>query len=182
MLPSWVAELAGGASNSSYTKIYIPESAGVGYYYLGAIVDATGVVTESNELNNSKSSSTKMMMFYPDLSPTMISGPSKAKRGDYINLKYMIKNLGNYGASGFTVKFYLSRDKNITSTDKYLGSRSIAGLAAGASITTTNQLYIPLSLAKGYYYIGIIVDTTNSIKESNEANNKIYYTRLILIT
>ncbi|MBI5562549.1 MAG: hypothetical protein HY894_06845, partial [Deltaproteobacteria bacterium] len=70
------------------------------------------------------------------------------------------------------VKFYLSTDTVIDpATDVYIGQRSIASLAGGASSGWTSNIWIPGTTAPGTYYIGAIADATNTNAETDETNN-----------
>lgn len=44
-------------------------------------------------------------------------------------------------------------------------------LGAGASNTARSTITIPSTVATGTYYLGAIVDPTNAVTETSEANN-----------
>ncbi len=113
---------------------------------------------------------------YRDLIVQSIDGPDTGGAGGTISVTNTIKNQGNSATSAaFYVKYYLSADATITSSDILLGQRSVAaGLAAGASSTNTTNLTIPATLAGGSYYVGAIADATNTVSESDENNNTGY--------
>ncbi|MEL7670547.1 CARDB domain-containing protein [Methanobacterium sp.] len=170
--------LNAGISNTEYTNFTIPYDAS-GNYYIGAIVDSTNTVFESDESNNIKAFSTTIEVCSPDLVITSIStGTTTYKRGDKITIQNTVKNQGKIASGGFYVNFYLSNDSNITTSDTYLGQRYISGLNAGASNTTTTSFTVPSSLS-GNYYIGAIVDSTNAVFESDESNNIATYSNTI---
>ena len=166
--------LNAGISNTEYTNFTIPYDAS-GNYYIGAIVDSTNTVFESDESNNIKAFSTTIEVCSPDLIITSIStGTTTYKRGDKITIQNTVKNQGKIASGGFYVNFYLSNDSTITTSDTYLGQRYISGLNAGASNTAYTNFTVPSSLS-GSYYIGAVVDSTNAVFESNESNNiKVY--------
>jgi subtilase family serine protease len=87
----------------------------------------------------------------------------------------IVKNQGTVGTGStpFRVGFYLSKDKTITTSDTFLGSRSVSSLAAGASSQAATQVRIPADLTLGTYFIGAIADDTNVITETNELNNNL---------
>jgi len=73
--------------------------------------------------------------------------------------------------SSFNVRIYLSTDANITTSDTTLATRSVSSLNAGASNTATTTAIMPSGTTPGTYYIGVIVDYTNAVSETNENNN-----------
>ncbi len=107
----------------------------------------------------------------PDLVMTQISGPASAATGTKVDLVNTVKNKGVSSAGSFYVGFYLSTDAVITTSDTYLGRRSVSGLAAGAKKSATTSVMIPAALAAGTYYIGAIADCNNARAETDETNN-----------
>ena len=59
----------------------------------------------------------------------------------------------------------------ITSGDIPLTTVGASVLNAGASQTLSGSGQIPTTIAKGTYYIGAIVDSSDVIPEGNENNN-----------
>jgi serralysin len=53
-----VSSLTAGASNTASVTVTVPSTVAVGTYYLGACADNLGAVTESNETNNCRASTT----------------------------------------------------------------------------------------------------------------------------
>ena len=92
----------------------------------------------------------------------------------------IVKNqgAGGTGSTPFRVGFYLSKDKTITTSDTFLGSRSVSSLAAGTSSQAATQVRIPADLPLGSYYIGAIADYTHVIAETNELNNALAGNRI----
>ena len=88
-----------------------------------------------------------------------------------------VKNQGDAASTTFVVRYYLSQDNAISATDYYLGEKSFAGLAAGAtSPLDQSGLVVPATIPTGTYTIGWIIDAANSVNESNETNNSGYVT------
>ncbi len=181
------SSLSGGSSSSGTSTVTIPSNIALGNYYIGAIADATGVVAESGESNNATFSTTQCVVAAapkPDLNVTSIRGPITGKAGRSISITSTVKNLGTV-STGTTsyVKFYLSTDTDITTSDIYLGQRSISSsLSAGSSSTGTTTVTIPLSIARQSFYIGAIADATFRVSESNENNNAAYSQTKITIS
>jgi hypothetical protein len=102
---------------------------------------------------------------------------NNAKPGNAIAVQFSVTNKSQAFAAASNVSFYLSTDRTITTTDRLLGTVSIPSLNGQF---TSNLFSTNLSLpgfgdgiwyAGGTYYIGMIVDSGNTIAESNEVNN-----------
>ena len=107
----------------------------------------------------------------PDLIVQGIEVPASILPGATVLATDMIMNQGNADAGGFEVKFYLSVDTVITTTDTYLGSRNVISLTAGVSLSGTTTLTMPEDIEAGDYYVGAIADAGNSVAELDETNN-----------
>lgn len=97
----------------------------------------------------------------------------RVTRGHTILLEMTFEN---NGASTQTprVGYYLSTDRNITTSDTLLATRTPT-VGRNTVYTTTQQLVIPSSLTRGTtYYLGAIIDDQNTIAEINEDNNATY--------
>lgn len=112
----------------------------------------------------------------PDLaittgSPTVT--PSTVDPGGTVSLSaWTVKNQGNTNSGSFSNGFYLSTDSVITASDTYLTGNSNSNLAPRAQFNWGSPtLTIPDGTPPGNYYIGILVDRTNVVSESNENNN-----------
>jgi len=83
-------------------------------------------------------------------------------------------SVGNRGTSFTTVPvtFYLSTDRNITTSDWYMGSTTVS-LAPGAHPAAYVNFPIPATFPTGTYYFGYIVDPWGSVAEADEANNAV---------
>ncbi|MEN0047173.1 MAG: CARDB domain-containing protein, partial [Bacteroidota bacterium] len=89
---------------------------------------------------------------------------------------YKIKNIGFSDASVSYVGYYLSTDKNFTTSDIFLGHDYVGGLAQRES--STENFMIDLSgmdIPEGEYYVGTVIDYMDSVVEVNEDNNNDYF-------
>ncbi|QYO62699.1 S8 family serine peptidase [Leptolyngbya sp. 7M] len=105
--------------------------------------------------------------------------------GSTVNTNFRIYNTGSGNSSLFGVDFYLSNDSTITPSDYSLGSPGSYALSGGGSIRIADQLELPpatdpiwTDFKNGSAYIGVIVDRTNQVGETNERNNIISSERL----
>jgi subtilase family serine protease len=92
-----------------------------------------------------------------------------------------VKNQGAGNAGVFYISLYLSTDAVITTSDKYIGRVYMSGgLAAGTQQTVNITGTISFTQAPGSYFLGGIADYTNTVKESNEANNSLAGNKLVI--
>jgi hypothetical protein len=132
----------------------------------------------------------------PNLVVKIIQAPGKATCGQQLgdDVTAQVANTGKADAAGFYLGLYLSEDEKITAQDFRLspprpdgrttptartfaasGHTYIEGLPAGKSLEIglhgANQ--IPTSLPEGTqrYWLGIVVDDTAAVRESDEGDN-----------
>ena len=79
------------------------------------------------------------------------------------------------------VGIYLSTDDVITTADTYVGYRYVSSLSAGASSAADTVLTIPTGIAPGDYYLGVIADYGNTVKEFDETNNALAGNRITIV-
>jgi subtilase family serine protease len=168
------SSLAPGTSSSGTTSVTIPATVTPGTYFAGAIADATGLVTESNENNNAMCDTASIVITAapkPDLVISSLDAPASGKRGSYLKITSTVKNQGGARSSSSYLKFYLSTDSVITTGDRYIGQRTVTTLDPGATTTASSYITLSTSITPGSYYIGAIADATNIVGESDENNN-----------
>ena len=194
---STITGLGSNPTTGTFTRsLTLPEindpfwqtNSGDGTYHIGMVIDPLNQVAESNELNNRN---TGFLLDWDDVivnntlsadlvatSANVVLEPQTA--GNTFDFEYDISNLGGAATGNYTVSFYLSSNGFISTTDLSLGSVSLSSLAAGASTgTLTTQLTMPgvndafwlANGGNGDYTVGMIIDSGNSVAESNEANN-----------
>ncbi len=96
---------------------------------------------------------------YPDMTAEISFSNNAPKDGDTVKISAAIKNIGSFGANSFTSELYV---------DGVLKDSKVLSVAAGA----TGTMEINYVVSKTHE-VKVKVDTTNKIKESNEANNEI---------
>ncbi|MCI0331122.1 MAG: hypothetical protein L0196_09315 [candidate division Zixibacteria bacterium] len=121
-------------------------------------------------------SNTLAQQVSPDLVITtnpIIVTPTIASPGSEVILSsWKVQNRGMRGVGTFNNGYYLSVDPIITRQDTKLGGNTnsqLGGIQLYEWPATT--LIIPPNLAPGYYYLGIFVDESNAVLESDESNN-----------
>ncbi|MBI1912826.1 MAG: hypothetical protein HYS21_12605 [Deltaproteobacteria bacterium] len=106
-----------------------------------------------------------------DLVVSALSMPMSAQTGAALALSSTVSNNGTGGSANSWLRFYLSADTVIDSSDMVLGSRLVGSIAGGGSSTGITNLTIPLNTVPGTYYIIGVGDSEDENLESNETNN-----------
>lgn len=177
-----VTNLVAGASNpasgTTQTTCAIPPVA-AGPYYVLAVDDSGGVITESVESNNVLAT-TGTLNIGPDLVATALTA---SKSGNTVPVNDTVANQGNRNVSTtFTVTYYLSTDTVYQAGDIALASgtggsgtctRTLGSLNAGSSNSSGNiTCYKPTGTLAGVLYYVLAVDDSGSvISEYDETNN-----------
>jgi subtilase family serine protease len=164
-----VPALAPGASDVATLSVEIPAGTLSGSYYIVAKADSTGVVEESYESNNVKS--TTSVKVGPDLLITSFIAPLTANAGDPIVVTDLIKNQGGATTPVTTTTFYLSANTTFDAADLAIGSRSVNPLTYNVTNSAATTLTIPETTAVGTYYIFAQADSGNAAAEVVETNN-----------
>ena len=165
---SYVSSLGAGSSTTITPSFNIPGGILGGNYYIGAIVDATSLVKESNENNNAKAGNIVSVIYIPkpDLTINSLTVDifSDIPGWMYVDTQIDV-NPDSYTIPDFYVHYYLYRTSN-NALVKDLGNQIITysyGLMPGLSTS---------GLASDYYYIKAVADSTNLVAETNENNNE----------
>ncbi len=165
-----IPTLAATVVSTSPTSLTIPAGTVSGTYYVLAKADAAGVIVETIETNNTRSSGA--IKIGPDLIVSPLSVPATGAAGLVITVTDTTKNqTGTSTAPISTTKFYLSTNTTWDAGDVALGSRSIPSLVAGATSTGPTSLTIPAGTTTGTYYIIAKADADGLIFETSEINN-----------
>ena len=161
--------LAPGVSEPASTTLSIPAGTLAGTYYVVAKADGTGVVPETQELNNQKFSSA--MKIGPDLILSSTVVPTVAGAGVAVIVANTVKNQGTSAAGASTTSFYLSTNFALDGSDVLLGSRAVPPLEANATSAVSTAVVIPAATVTGTYYVLVKADANDEVGESSETNN-----------
>ena len=113
----------------------------------------------------------------PDLKGRSFESQEPLVWGQKFGVDATIANQGRARAGRSVVKFYLSNDRTINRRDVYLGSTTVAALAAGDTYTIEDlALRLPHRTPRSFshtdrVYIGMIVDANNQVSECHDLNN-----------
>lgn len=101
--------------------------------------------------------------------------PAATDRNTTLSFRFTVENRGTTDQSSVPVRFYLSSDRIITTSDYYLGSTTLS-LNDGVLSTLTAWVTVPSSAPTGNRYLGWIIDPLNSVAEADEGNNAVAMT------
>ena len=168
-----VGGLSAGATSPESISLTAPSSAGTSYY--GACVDA--VTGESDTTNNCSSAvSVTVSPPPPPTGPDLgISGvvaviglDGITPPGWPLSLSAWVRNDGDAASTATTLRYYLSTDATITTSDTSVGTAAVGALAAGAT-SSSPRLDFNAPSSAGTYYYGACVDAVTG--ESDTTNN-----------
>ena len=162
--PATIYYTTDGSAPSTVSSIYsapisITENTTLKYFAVDSLGNQESVKTGSYGIN------------VIDLIVSSLSAPSSIYTGVSYTVSNTVKNIGNISSTTSYLKFYLSTDANIDSSDLYLTQRSVGSLSWGASNSANTTIKLPVTLSPGTYYIGAIADANSTNTEFDETNN-----------
>ncbi len=92
-----------------------------------------------------------------------------------------VRNIGTTTTLPFLVTFYASTDQNITPDDRPIGAVYVPALEPFTYVTCRWQGAFPGNIPLGNYYVGWIIDSTNSVVEISETNNTAFLPALLTV-
>ncbi|MDH3348745.1 MAG: S8 family serine peptidase [Desulfobulbaceae bacterium] len=162
-----VSSLDPASTSLENVLVTAPETSDV--YWVGACVDP--VPEESPTTNNCSSGiqiTVSDLPTYPDLvvlSPSV--DKSSLQSGESLEISATVKNIGDGAANSTTLRYYLSVDSTITTSDTALPTDYVTSLEPNA--TSIENLSISAPASPDTYWIGACVDTVSG--ESTTTNN-----------
>ena len=167
----YTSALSSGRSEYDSESFFLPTNLAAGTYYIGAIADYTGNVSESNEGNNARILRSFTISGRPDLVVSSGSASGNFSAGGLVYANATVRNQGTGTAGSSRVGYYLSTNSIISTADTRLDDDYTSALSSGRSEYDSESFFLPTNLAAGTYYIGAIADYTGNVSESNEGNN-----------
>jgi subtilase family serine protease len=171
---------SGRSSGKKTISVTLPSNVWYGTRYIHYAVDATNIVSESDENNNFGSLAINVSQL-----PDMVALNGRANTSVIIPkvsfpIEFQLQNRGYSATTGtMAVEIYHSTDSSVTTSDKLLWSGSV-GVLNALQYWPTSGLYkksVTLSGKVGFppktktEYIGIWVNRLSKIKESSTRNN-----------
>ena len=133
----------------------------VGTYHLGALVDASGAVAESDEENNALALGSTIEIFVPpppapDLTLTTLElEPASVAVGGTLQLSFTVRNQGDLASGSVRVELHLSEDAEVDASDLLLAqSLTIGSLGPGEEAPNALQVALPGEVTQGTWTLG----------------------------
>ena len=159
----YVSSLGAGSSTTVTYTYTAPSFSSTRDVTVAAAADSTGAIAESNEGNNTRSTSFRVIAL-PDLIVSALSvNKSEYIAGETITVTAMVKNQGQSGVGGFYV--------SLTSPDLTTQNKYVSSLASGSSTTVSFSYTAPSFASTKTLTVTATADSTGAVAESNEGNN-----------
>ena len=166
--------LTAGASYTDSESITLPSTITAGNQYLIFVTNFASTQGETNDANNSFA--VPISVSAPDLTITSASAPAATTLSEPISVSWTVKNIGSVAAPGdWSHAFYIGSsptfdpNKDILITSDYEGAAS--PLAAGASYTDDDDLYLPANTPTGNDYLIFVTNAAEAQGETNYTND-----------
>ena len=153
------------ASRISAESISLTAPSSVGTYYYGACVES---VSGETDTGNNCSAAVTVTVGAPDLvvdAPTVSN--SRPTAGASFTLSATVRNQGSGASAATTLRWYLSTDAPVSTSDTEVGTALVSTLAASRISAESISLTAPSSA--GTYYYGACVESVSG--ESDAGNN-----------
>ena len=107
----------------------------------------------------------------PDLIVSSVSAPATAVMGQAIQLVYTLSNAGGTNVFGPWFNEVRVATNSAGAGAQFIGNQNfVSEIPAGGSTVVTQSVILPAGVF-GTRYLGVVVDSSNVILESNETNN-----------
>jgi subtilase family serine protease len=144
-----------------------------------AITAAYGADTSTNDDPTSDDNTGLAEQNGPDLVISNLTAPAGGAPGGQIVVPNTVKNQGNNASGSFYVTYYLAPNTSFNNMievgSQYTPSNDYDGIfVAGKSKNYNTILKIPSTVAVGQYYVVAVIDSHESVTETNENNNVLF--------
>ncbi|MDR0673568.1 MAG: putative Ig domain-containing protein, partial [Zoogloeaceae bacterium] len=165
-----------GRSYTGRATITLPKNL-EGEYYLLVRADTGLALGEGiRAANNTRASDMKLVIerYIPaDLEVIGITGPSEARPGDTVTVRYTVQNQGNAMDSAWRDRIYIDRGDENGGLHEVATVLNSVPLARGGRLECSASFTLPSGLAEGEYHWVVITDADNSLaEEEGETNNR----------
>ena len=165
-----IAFLGGGLSAELSTSLETSSSMPPGTYYIGAIIDQSNQLPESDEENNDLSGKSIKLNSGVDFVVTKVNPNSTIfYAGTYTTVENSVENIGPTASGNIrsNLGIYLSNDTN----NILLDQRTLKNLDPGQISTDNSRFFIPANLEPGNYTLTAVADRFDTLYEDDETNN-----------
>jgi len=109
----------------------------------------------------------------PDLQGSLGSTKVETRGGQPLNVTFNVTNAGEFSAQGAWYNaLYLSQDLLIDPFDLRLATVRATYLSVNKTLSLSAEVFIPFDTLDSEYYLLLLVDSKNTIWESDEQNNE----------
>ena len=161
-----ISALAANGVSMQNATVSAPDTPG--NYWIGACVD---IVSSESDTQNNCSAAVQITVGPPPMPDLLINSFTLSSMslmpGENFIISTTVKNQGDTDSDSSTLRYYLSTDWTINSSDTQLTTDFVSALTANENSAETATVSSPNSL--GNYWIGACVD--NVANESNLNNN-----------
>ncbi len=166
----------GFSENVSSYSVTVPSSVSPGSYHIGIVVDDGNQVAETNEGNNVRSVAlTVNAPAQPNLRMVDCSVSSgTVAPGEQVTLSWRAENAGGAATPTFEREAFLSSNGTYSfGSDTSLDRRQESGGWAAGYTTGSRSVNVtvPSGTSDGQYQIGMALDITGAVSESDESDN-----------
>ena len=160
---------------------FIPLDTPPGDYWIGVELDTgTDSWSTNNDTDTWDAQRITVLEAFADLDATLCDATSGTYyQGENISVTHRTWNYGDRPADDTHLEFRASTNTIISTGDFFMEERFYGTLPVDDDIYVISNVQIPSTLPPGNYYIGTIVDTSDS--ESNTANNWVSDTGFITV-
>jgi hypothetical protein len=160
-------------SSAVPVMVTVPGATPLGSYYLVACADDLAAVVETNEGDNCRASTGRVVVQHANLAVTALSNPpAAAGLGGQFRVTETTKNQAPVPAGASTTRYYLSLDQVRSGDDVLLeGVRAVLGLTALGSSAVPVMVTVPSDTPPGSYYLVACADDLTVVPETNEGDN-----------
>jgi hypothetical protein len=103
--------------------------------------------------------------------------------GARLTASFEALNLGQIATPGFDAQLYLSPNETLGDGDDIpLESVAITALGASARRTIPVNVRLPVNIAAGTYYVGVVLDAAQTLNETRRANNSAVLGPITVVT
>jgi uncharacterized membrane protein len=174
--PSPGADSSGFGEGQTFVTAVTPSSSGAftASFTAGPNVAITATATDANGNTSEFSSAFVLGAGMPDLTVLNLAvAPTSVNAGNMVRVTFAVSNSGTVSAPASRVTVVLSNDNIITAQDTVLTSVMTGALSPGASQSFQVDITAPVPPqgSTGPFFIGVIVDSDNSVTEASETNN-----------
>jgi subtilase family serine protease len=167
-----VDTLAPGTSATAPVTVTLYSDTVPNTYVLRACADGPGIIPESGEGNNCRTSAGLLQVLAPpDLTVTAVANPpATAAQGQAILATSTIKNVSTVPAAESTARYYLVAIDGSRKID-LSGKPPIPAIEPGHTFTATHRVKVRAETVPGPYFLQACADSGKVLAEKNENNN-----------